>query len=420
MTGLLVLVVIFFSFLSSIFGYLFYSFYKKNQTSQQEKEELRDKNNKLVIEDQKNKSKIESLEKSMPNQFKTLAQEILDEKGKKYQEVASKKQEDAKKEIELLLSPLKEKIKTFNETFLSQTSKTNVLHGDLKGLIKSLEMDTKNLTKALKGDQKTQGNWGEMILKNILESMGLEEGRDFISQAKDLKLVDQTSQKRLIPDFIINLNLNPKKQVIIDSKVSLSSYERFLKAETEEEKQKHLDDLVKSLNQHVDSLSSKDYKRAKGLESLEFTMMFIPIEGVLQLVSTKDPKLFERAWRESVAIVSPLSLYPALRVVYNTWQIHIQNKNARKIAEESGKLYDKFIGFLTNFEKIKSSLSRVNESYDEALKQLKSGRGNLISRAEEIKKLGAKTDKKLPDELEYDPLLRPSKEEVLKIENKPS
>ncbi len=285
-----------------------------------------------------------------------------------------------------IINPFKENVKAFHdrlENYYSAESKeryslTKEIH-NLQALNLQISEDAINLTNALKGDNKLQGDWGEMILERVLENSGLKKGREYSTQ----KSYENDKGERLRPDVIINLP--EKKQVIIDSKVSLKSYENYY---TDSDNcDKHLSLFLDSLNSHIKSLSSKSYQNLEGVNSLDFVLLFIPIEGAFNLVGEKDRDLFARAYQKSIIVVSPSTLLAVLRVIENSWRFEYQNKNAKVIAKKAGDLYDKFSGFITEMQKIDYSLQKAKDSYDDAFKKLSTGKGNLMNRANELKAL---------------------------------
>lgn len=261
----------------------------------------------------------------------------------------------------------------------------------LYDLNSKISEEANNLTKALKGDVKKQGNWGEVVLERILERSGLNEGtggyqRQFAENSEE--------GKRILPDIVINLPDN--KHIIIDSKVSLISYERAVNAATETERLTYLKDHILSVKNHIKSLSAKHYQTAPKLNSPDFVLLFMPIESSFGVAIQEDHELFSFAWDLKVVLVSPSTLLATLRTIASIWQQENQTRNALEIARQSGALYDKFVGFITDMEKIGRGISNVQGNYNDAMNKLQTGSGNLVGRIENIKKLGAKTSKEIP------------------------
>jgi len=261
----------------------------------------------------------------------------------------------------------------------------------LKTLNIKISEEASNLTNALKGDNKLQGNWGELILERVLESSGLEKGQEYKTQ---VSLVNADAD-RIMPDAVIYLP--DDKHIIIDSKVSLTAYERYVNETDSTEKDKHLKAHITSVKTHVKGLSDKKYQTAEKLTSPDFILLFIPIEASFGAAVKEDVGLFNFAWDKNVVIVSPSTLLATLKTVVALWKQEKQNKNVLKIAEESGKLYDKFVGFMQDIDDIERSFEKTTKQFGEAQKKLYSGTGNIVSRIEKIKKLGAKASKKIDE-----------------------
>ena len=292
---------------------------------------------------------------------------------------------------------IQEKISEF-EKKVEETNKESIKgHASLKEQLQMLKemnqqvtQEAKNLTTALKGQSKTQGNWGEFILESILEKSGLVKGREYVVQES----LTAESGKRFQPDVIINLPEN--KSIIIDSKVSLVGYERFISAEDEHEKQLGLREHINSIRSHIKNLSGKNYQNLYQLESLDFVLMFMPIEPAFAYAVQSDPSLFSDAFEQNIVIVSPSTLLATLRTISSIWRQESQNKNALEIARQSGEMLDKFAAFVDDLISVGKGLVGAKDNYDKAMNKLSEGRGNLISRSEKIKKLGAKASKSLP------------------------
>jgi DNA recombination protein RmuC len=369
--------------------------------------ELREKNNQLSIAITKtnaalensqkmlreNKKEVEQLQEKFSKEFENLANKILDEKSQKF------KQQN-KESIHEILNPLKEKIQTF-EKKVEETNKESIgrhsaLNEQIKGL-KDLNLkmsqEAINLTKALKGDSKTQGNWGEMILERVLEKSGLEKGREYDLE-KSFAVADE-NKTRLRPDVIINLP--DHRKMIVDSKVSLTAYEQFVNSENELEKVKHLKEHVNSLKRHIDQLSAKKYEDLYQIESPDFVLLFIPIEPAFAMALEEDGQLYNKAFEKNIVIVTPATLLATLRTIDSMWQNEKQQKNAIEISRQAGALYDKFVGLYQDLIKIGRKMDDAKKDYSSAMNKLHDGKGNLITSVEKIKKLGAKAKKSLPE-----------------------
>ena len=342
------------------------------------------------------KKSTELIQTQFSDHFKNLSQEILYNKSKLFRI-------EAEKNIANLLNPLQEKIKSFQtkveETYNQESRERFSLKEKIRELCQvheRLEEETKHLSQTLKGDVKAQGQWGEIILSTILEASGLKEGEHYITQGRDLKLEDEEG-KRQKPDVIIKLP--DDKHIVIDAKVSLSHYERFIVSDSEKEKQSHLSQFINSLRTHVTQLSKKQYSSSQTLNTPEFVLMFFPIEGAFSLALQSDPTIFQFSWDHSIVIVSPTTLLATLKTVESIWKREKQNRNANEIALASGRLYDKFTLFTEDLLQIGNSLKKAGDNYQQALQKLHSGKGNIISKLEKIKQLGAKTSKQIPKNL---------------------
>jgi len=340
------------------------------------------------------KAELEEIQKKFTTEFENIANKILEKNSEKFT-VANQKN------IGEVLNPLKEKILLFEkkveDTYQKGLKDQTELRAELLKLYdlnNKISEEANNLTKALKGDVKKQGNWGEVVLERILERSGLNEGE----QGYQKQFSDVTDDgKRVQPDVVINLP--DGKHIIVDSKVSLIAYERAVNAETEEERQKHLKEHLLSLKTHIKGLSEKHYQTASKLNSPDFVLLFIPIESSFSVAIQEDQELFSFAWDQKVVLVSPSTLLATLRTVSSIWQQENQTRNALEIARQSGALYDKFVGFVSDLEKLGNNLKTTRNTYEDAMNKLKDGRGNLIRSVENIKKLGAKATKELPQKM---------------------
>lgn len=320
--------------------------------------------------------------------LKNLTTEIFEEKTKRFRE-------DSLRGMELLLNPFKEKMTDFQrkveEIHLTEAKDRVKLQTELERIVltgQKMSLETENLTRALKGDAKVQGNWGEMILERLLETSGLREGEEFILQGKNLGLKDEDGRTQQ-PDVIINLPEN--KHLIVDSKVSLVAYERYVNGENEEDLSLFLD----SLYAHIKGLSSKNYHRLDKLETPDYVMLFIPIEGAFMLAMQKDQELFSHAWERNIMLVGPSTLLATLRTVASLWKQERQTKNAIEIARQAGLLYDKFVGVAEDLDHMQLQIKKVGDSFDDLRGRMLTGKGSVASRMENLRELGAKTSKTL-------------------------
>lgn len=308
-----------------------------------------------------------------------------------------KLQESTRSVMEQGLTPFKERLmeyqKTIEENFSQEAKERFAMGKELERLMQlnqQMEMEARNLTTALKGDVKVQGNWGEIVLERVLEASGLRKGEEFIPQAEGMgiKSEDGRSQR---PDIVIRLP--DEHHIIIDSKVSLKSYVEYTKTESKQEQEAQLKDLKRSLQAHVDGLAAKTYHNLEGVKSPDFVFMFVPIEGAYILAFQNFPEIYEYAWKKNIVIATSSTLMGTLRTVATLWRVDRQSKNAEEIARKGGLIYDKIVSFCEDFDKLGESLARYQKQYDETSKKLYAGRGNIVNRAEELRELGAKSTK---------------------------
>ncbi len=333
----------------------------------------------------------ENLTKKLAADFEVLANKILDEKSSKFTE-------QNKNNLDIILNPLKERIKTFEEkieqNYKEETTERLSLKTEIKNLVnlnKQVSDDANNLARALKGENKTQGNWGEVILEKILESSGLRKDEEYVTQYSFTD--DAGINKR--PDVVINLPEN--KHIIIDAKVSLIAYERAVNAGTDEERNIFAKEHVKSVKDHIKLLSEKNYQAADKLNTPEFVLLFMPIESMFSAAIQTDVEVFNYAWDRKIVIVSPSTLLATLKTISSIWKQEKQNKYTLEIAEESGKLYDQFVAFLDDLEEVGKKLSDSQTAYDNTFKRLKTGNNNIFRQVDKLKDLGAKAKKKIPE-----------------------
>jgi len=366
---------------------------------QRNQDQIIDLNRELAAVSADNRSLLDKLDAQMEQfqemrsttkmEFKALATELLEEKSKQF-DIAHKKG------LAEVLSPLKEKIKSFEEKVETTNKDSIARHSSLKEQISGLRMinekmsqDAVNLTNALKQDTKAQGNWGELILESILEKSGLVKDREFFIQQSLKNDIGKTMR----PDVIIDLPGN--KKIIIDSKVSLKAYEQLVNAAEQEEQNTALKAHLLSIKSHIDGLASKNYHNLYQIASPDFVLMFVPIETAFSIAINKDKELYAYAFNKNIVIVTPSTLLATLKTVESLWQNEKQQKYALEIATEAGKMYDKFVNFVSDLETVGQRINQSQAAYQDTLKKLRTGNGNLISKAEKIKGLGAKATKSL-------------------------
>ncbi len=391
------------------------AFDKQLQQAGQEKESIRSEKEAINIQltkkevdfenlwqrNKEQKEEVEKLQEKFTKEFENLANKILDEKSNKFTE-------QNKENMKNILSPLQEKIQLF-EKRVDDTHKESIdYHAALRQQILGLrEMniqmskETLNLTKALKGDSKMQGNWGELILERVLEKSGLEKDREYFVQQSHTT----TDGNRVFPDVVINLP--DGKKMIVDSKVSLTAYEKYINEEDESLKNGFLKEHVNSIKRHVEQLGDKNYQDLYQIESPDFVLLFIPMEPAFALALNEDITLYNKAFEKNIVIVTPSTLLATLRTIDSMWTNQKQQENAFEIARQAGALYDKFEGFVADLIKVGKKIDESKVEYQGAMNKLVDGSGNLIKRVENLKKMGAKTQKSLPENI----LLRAEKDE---------
>lgn len=334
-------------------------------------------------------SLLENAEKQLSTQFENLANKIFEQKSEKF----TKTSESG---ITQLIAPLKDQIETFKRQISDQYVKEGQERASLKTEILSLQELNKQiteeaaaLTNALKGDNKQQGNWGELVLERILTESGLRNGHEYETQ-KSLKDGDG---KRYQPDVVVHLPND--KDIVIDSKVSLIAHEKYVNAKDDDARQRAIKEHILSISGHIKGLSKKDYQDLTGVRTLDYVLMFIPIESAFISAIEHAPDLIKLALDNQIMLVSPTNLLVALRTINNIWQYEYQNQNANKIADQARKMYDKFHGFVTDMEKIGRNVDATAKAYESAMGKLSTGRGNLVRQAEQFKKLGVTPTKSL-------------------------
>ncbi len=353
----------------------------------------------LSLKNKEQKGEVEQLQEKFTKEFENLANKILDEKSTKFTE-------QNQKNIKSILSPLQEKIKTFEDKVEKSQKESISMHSALKEQLLNLQnqnlkitQEAENLTKALKGDSKMQGNWGELVLERVLEKSGLEKDREYSVQ-QSFTLEDGT---RVLPDVIIHLP--DGKKMIVDSKVSLTDYERYINTE-DDLQEKFLKDHINSIRKHVDQLSAKKYEDLYEMESPDFVLMFIPIEPAFAIAINQDTSLYNKAFEQNIVIVTPSTLLATLRTIDSMWNNEKHQRNAIEIARQAGALYDKFEGFVSDLTKVGKKMDEAKIEYKGAMNKLVEGRGNLVTSVEKLKKMGAKAKKSIPE-----PILKRAQED---------
>ena len=338
----------------------------------------------------KRDAELEERQEQLRKDFELLATKILDEKSEKFTL-------QNKENITNILNPLQEKIKVFEQK-VDLTQKESIsMHSalkeqllGLKDLNQQMTKETTNLTRALKGDSKMQGNWGELVLERVLEKSGLEKDREYFVQQS----FEREDGSRVLPDVV--LNLPDGKKMIIDSKVSLTDYERFVNAELEDQPQ-FLKAHINSIKRHIDQLSAKNYQDLYDIESPDFVLLFIPIEPAFAVVVNEDNSIYNKAFEKNIVIVTPSTLLATLRTIDSMWNNEKQQQNAIEIARQAGALYDKFEGLVKDLTSVGKKIDAAKEDYSSAMNKLVDGRGNIITSVEKLKKMGAKAKKALPE-----------------------
>jgi DNA recombination protein RmuC len=348
--------------------------------------DFRNMNEKLLTQ----KTEIAEMQQKLTSEFKVLANEILKQHATEFTQ-------SNQKNIGDILNPLKEKIKDFEEKVQKayeqegrdKTSlKTEILH--LLELNKRLSEDAENLTKALKGDVKKQGNWGEMVLERVLERSGLVKGENYLREYTAINRHGESIR----PDVVIKLPDN--KHIIVDAKVSLVAYEAYVNADDQGIKDKFLRQHIDALRSQIKILAEKDYQGSEMFDTPDFVLLFMPMESAFSLALQNDPELFGYAWDRKIVIVSPTTLLATLMTISAIWKQEKQTQNALEIARQGGALYDKFVAFIADLEKMGTQMKQLESTYSEAKNKLSEGRGNLVIRAESLRKLGAKVSKVIP------------------------
>ncbi len=347
-------------------------------------------NEQILVRLADQKKELDDLQQRFKIEFENLANKLFRQHSLDFSE-------NSGKNLSELISPLKERLQSFEkkvqDAYDIETRDKISLKQEVKNLIElnqKLSEDAVSLTKALKGDSQKQGNWGEIVLERVLERSGLTKGAEY-----DIQFSARNNENQLIrPDAVINLPEN--KHLIVDSKVSLIAYERFISSDSEPDRTRFMQLHIESIRTHIKGLSEKNYQQAGVFDSPDFVLLFLPIESAFSAALQTDPELFSFAWERKIVLVSPTTLLATLKTVASIWKQEKQTQNALEIARQGGGLYDKFVSFISDLEKVGVQLNTTQKTYDEAYKKLVSGSGNLVTRAEKLKKLGAKTSKNLP------------------------
>ena len=327
-------------------------------------------------------------------EFQNLANRIFEDKSRRFAD-------QSRTDLDQMLTPFREQLKDFekkvDDTYQKEARERFSLRQEvvrLQVLNQQIQTDAVNLTNALKGQSKTQGNWGEVILERVLEQSGLHKGREYEAQGSYRDM--QGRQMR--PDIIVHLPEN--KDIIIDSKVSLTAYEKYVNANDEDLKKQAIRQHLVSLHSHIKELQGKQYETLPEITSLDFVLMFIPVEGAFMLALEEDENLFRKCFEHNIMIVSPSTLLVTLRTIQNIWRYEYQNRNAMEIARQAGNLYDHFVRFVAELEKVGDHLDKAHQSYNQAHKRLSTGRGNLVRRAEGLRELGIQNTKSLSSSMQ--------------------
>lgn len=336
---------------------------------------------------------LEQSEQRLTVQFENLANRIFDHSGKKIEQ-------QNKLSLDLLLSPLKEQLEGFKKqvqsSFSDEAKERHTLTHEIRNLQKlnaQMSQEALNLTNALKGNNKTQGNWGEVILDRILENSGLRQGYEYELQVS----LSNENNQRFQPDVIVHLPQG--NDVIIDAKMTLIAYERYFNSDDEQEKTKSIAEHLLAVRNHIKQLSQKDYHKLNGIKSLDYILMFIPVEPAFLAAIDQDPSLINEALKHNIMIVSPTTLLVALRTINNLWRYEYQNRNAELIADRASKLYDKVRGFIEDMENLGNNIDKAQQTYHNAMNKLAKGRGNIVGQVEQFRELGVEVKKTIKSEL---------------------
>ncbi len=348
------------------------------------------------------KETSDKLSTQLKLEFAEIAQKVMQSNSEQMRATSEEKIGEILKPFKTELGEFKKKV---DDVYVAEAKDRHVLKTEIDRLItmsQQVSQEANNLTTALKGNNKTQGNWGEMLLESILEHSGLEKGREFVTQEfiKDAggNIIKDEEGRGLQPDVMVYYP--DQRTIIIDSKVSLVNWEQYVNSEDEADRKRGLELHLASLRNHIDGLSKKNYP--KYAKALDYVLLFVPIEPAFLEAVKKDTNLWKYAYDKKIMLVSPTNLLAVLKIIADLWKVEQQNQNAIEIAEKAGNMYDKFVGFIGNLEDVGKKIGAAQESYNVAFNQLSTGRGNLVGRAEELKKMGAAAQKQIPDKILYD------------------
>jgi DNA recombination protein RmuC len=352
------------------------------------------KNENLLNRLTEQKSEIENLNNKLKTEFENIANKILEEKSEKFTKQNSEKLDEILKPFKSEIKEFKDKVENSHKESIDRDAALRQQLSNLKELNVQMSQDAKNLVLALKGDSKTQGNWGEVILERILEKSGLQKDREYVIQES---VTDDFSGRRLQPDVVIYLP--DEKRLVIDSKVSLVAYEKYSSEEDEKMKEIYLKEHINSLKNHIKNLHEKEYHKLYDMRSPDFVLLFMPIEPAFNLAVQNSPNLYNEAFEKNIVIVSTSTLLATLFTIASIWKQENQNRNVIEIANLGGRLYDKFTSLLDDLVDVGRRIKSSNTSYEEAMKKLSTGKGNVIGLSEKLKNLGAKATKQIPANL---------------------
>ena len=393
------------------------SFAVRFKMSEEERDRLHQKAealNKQVQDLLQRNARLEQLEEKFALQFENLANRIFDEKTDKFKK-------ESQEGLGQLLNPLRERLQEFqkkiDDSFGAQVKEQISLKKEIENIItvnEKMTLQTENLTKALKGDVKAQGNWGEIMLEKILENSGLRKDTDYIIQGTNMGLRHVEDGGVIRPDVIIMLP--DDKHIIVDAKVSLTAYEKYCATEDAGERGRFLKEYLASVRTHVNGLEQRRYQDTEKLGTPDFVLLFMPIEGAYSLAIQQDPALHSYAWDKKIVIVCPSILFATLKTIASVWRLELQNRNADEIARQGGNLYDKIVGFVEEMQELGSKINATQKIYTEAFKKLSTGTGNILKRAQDLKALGIGTSKSLPRDL-VENAGEPPVENFKKVEN---
>ena len=355
-------------------------------SARSERTEFHERAIKAETEKQISQEHLKGNQERANTEFKNTANNIFEDMSKKFTVQSEEK-------ISNLLNPMRDRLIEFQKKIDDSFSQQGKEQHTLKAVIEKMVLQTDSLAKTMRGDVKAQGNWGEVMLEKILEESGLRCGIDYVAQGKEMGL-EGSEGNRLKPDYIINLP--DSKHIIIDSKVSITAYDRYCGEQDAAAQQLHLKDFLRSIKAHVNGLEQKRYQDIDKLDAPEFVLMFMPLEGAYSLALQQERELYSYAWGKKIIIVCPTTLFVTLQTIASIWRREQLHQNVYEIARQGGALYDKFAGFVDDMDAIGKQMSKTQQIYDGAMNKLKTGTGNLINRVEKLKQLGAKTTKSLP------------------------